>query len=119
MARLDRLASARDVAQIAAAIGREFSYELLAAVAGLMMRSWNWRSRLRVRSELIFRRGAPRVRATFSRMPLPMRACYTAGDGNSTRLSRKQSTSGFRRWRKPNLRSWHNTTLRQTCLAKR
>ncbi len=32
MARLDRLAWARDVAQIGAALGREFSYELLRAV---------------------------------------------------------------------------------------
>jgi class 3 adenylate cyclase len=35
MARLDRLASVRDVAQIGAVVGREFSYELLSAVAGL------------------------------------------------------------------------------------
>ncbi|HYC26001.1 MAG TPA: adenylate/guanylate cyclase domain-containing protein, partial [Roseiarcus sp.] len=34
MARLDRLASAREVAQIAAVIGREFSYALLSAIAG-------------------------------------------------------------------------------------
>jgi predicted ATPase len=34
MARVDRLGSAREVLQISAAIGREFSYELLAAVAG-------------------------------------------------------------------------------------
>jgi class 3 adenylate cyclase/predicted ATPase len=33
MARLDRLGPAREVAQIGAAIGREFSYDLLAAVA--------------------------------------------------------------------------------------
>jgi class 3 adenylate cyclase/predicted ATPase len=33
-ARLDRLAPLRDVAQVGAAIGREFSYDLLAAVAG-------------------------------------------------------------------------------------
>ena len=33
MARLDRLASVKDVAQIGAAIGREFSHDLLAAVA--------------------------------------------------------------------------------------
>jgi hypothetical protein len=33
MARLDRLAPVKEVAQISAAIGREFSYELLAAVA--------------------------------------------------------------------------------------
>ena len=34
MARLDRLGSAKDVAQIGAVIGREFSHPLLAAVAG-------------------------------------------------------------------------------------
>jgi predicted ATPase len=33
MARLDRLGAAKDVAQVGAAIGREFSYELIAAVA--------------------------------------------------------------------------------------
>ncbi len=35
MARVDRLGSAREVLQIGAAIGREFSHEVLAAVAGL------------------------------------------------------------------------------------
>jgi predicted ATPase len=33
LARLDRLASTRDVAQIAAALGRSFSHELISAVA--------------------------------------------------------------------------------------
>src|SRR5262249_19632073 len=35
MARLDRLGPAREVAQIGAAIGRDFSYPLLSAVAGM------------------------------------------------------------------------------------
>ncbi len=35
MARLDRLGNAKTIAQIGAAIGREFSYEVLARVAGL------------------------------------------------------------------------------------
>jgi class 3 adenylate cyclase/tetratricopeptide (TPR) repeat protein len=35
MSRVDRLGSAREVLQIGAAIGREFSYEVLATVAGL------------------------------------------------------------------------------------
>jgi hypothetical protein len=35
MARLDRLGPAREVAQVGAAIGRDFSYELLKAVAGI------------------------------------------------------------------------------------
>ena len=34
MARLDRLGPAKEVAQVGAAVGREFSYDLLAAVAG-------------------------------------------------------------------------------------
>ncbi len=45
MARLDRMEGERDVAQLAATLGREFSYELLAAVAGmdeptLQLESW-------------------------------------------------------------------------------
>jgi predicted ATPase len=35
MARLDRLGSAREVAQIGAVIGRDFSYPLLRAMAGM------------------------------------------------------------------------------------
>ncbi len=35
MARLDRLATVREIAQLGATIGREFSYELLAAVSSL------------------------------------------------------------------------------------
>ena len=33
MARLDRLGNAKEIAQVGATIGREFSYDLLAAVA--------------------------------------------------------------------------------------
>ncbi len=58
MARLDRLASVKDVAQIAAAIGREFSYELLAAVAGLPEDELQRALDRLVQSELVFRRGA-------------------------------------------------------------
>jgi class 3 adenylate cyclase/predicted ATPase len=57
MARLDRLASVKDVAQIAAAIGREFSYELLAAVAGLAEDELQRALNRLVQSELVFRRG--------------------------------------------------------------
>ena len=39
LARLDRLASAKQVAQMAACIGREFSHELVGAVAGLEQRN--------------------------------------------------------------------------------
>jgi hypothetical protein len=59
MARLDRLASVRLVAQIGAAIGREFSYQLLRAVS--RVREDELRAALArlVASELVFQRGAP------------------------------------------------------------
>jgi class 3 adenylate cyclase/tetratricopeptide (TPR) repeat protein len=57
MARLDRLASVRDVAQIAAVIGREFSYELLSDLAALPKTKLDEALEQLVQSELIFRRG--------------------------------------------------------------
>ena len=57
MARLDRLAPVREVAQIGAVAGREFHYELLNAVAGLPRERLDEALGQLVRSELIFRRG--------------------------------------------------------------
>ena len=65
MARLDRLAEAKELAQIGAAIGREFGYELLAAVS--LREEGELRDALEqlVASELVFVRGAPPA-ATYS-----------------------------------------------------
>jgi class 3 adenylate cyclase len=58
LARLDRLAATREVAQIGAAIGREFDYELLSEVAGFS--DTQLRQALsQLEAGLIFRRGAP------------------------------------------------------------
>jgi class 3 adenylate cyclase/predicted ATPase len=59
MARLDRLASVRQVAQIGAAIGREFSYPLLCAVSRLADAELQSALARLVASELVFQRGAP------------------------------------------------------------
>ena len=59
MARLDRLASVRLVAQIGAAIGREFSYALLRAVSRLSEGELEAALARLVASELVFERGAP------------------------------------------------------------
>src|SRR4029077_11048524 len=60
MARLDRLgASAKGVAQIGAAIGREFSYELAAWVAELPEESLQDALQRLVYAGLVFQRGAP------------------------------------------------------------
>jgi len=59
LARLDRLAPVKEVAQIAAAIGREFSHELLAAISGLADDDLQEPLDRLVEAELISRRGGP------------------------------------------------------------
>jgi predicted ATPase/class 3 adenylate cyclase len=59
MARLDRLAPVKEIAQIGAVIGREFAHELLAAVSPLSEPELGAALDQLVHSELIFRRGAP------------------------------------------------------------
>jgi class 3 adenylate cyclase/predicted ATPase len=56
-ARLDRLAPVREVAQIGAVVGREFSYELLNAIAGFPREKLEEALDQLVQSELVFRRG--------------------------------------------------------------
>jgi predicted ATPase len=65
LARLDRLAPAREVVQVAAAIGREFSHELLAIAAALPEGEMQAALDDLVGSGLVFRRGTP-PQATYS-----------------------------------------------------
>ena len=59
IARLDRLAPIREVAQIGACIGREFSYELLAAISPLKGAKLEEALEQLSSTGLLFRRGAP------------------------------------------------------------
>jgi predicted ATPase len=59
VARLDRLASVKDVAQIGAAIGREFSHQLIAAVSALAPMDLDAALERLTASGLISRRGTP------------------------------------------------------------
>ena len=59
MARLDRFMPVKEVAQIGAAIGREFSYELIAAVAPMPQSQLNDALVQLCTSGLAFRRGTP------------------------------------------------------------
>jgi class 3 adenylate cyclase len=59
LARLDRLAPTREVAQIGAALGRSFSHELISAVAQMPRQKLDDALEQLVHAELIFRRGTP------------------------------------------------------------
>jgi len=59
MARLDRLATARETAQLGAILGREFNYELLAAVSPLEDGPLRQALKQLVENELVYQRGLP------------------------------------------------------------
>jgi hypothetical protein len=104
MARLDRLSSVRDVAQIGAVAGREFHYELVDAVAGLPKQRLDEALDQLVRSELMFCRGEiPHAVYTFKHA-LVRDAAY-AGLLKSRR--------NFPKLRELSPRLLHTTTLRR------
>jgi predicted ATPase len=84
MARLDRLGPAKEVAQIGAAIGREFSYALLAAVVRKPEAEVGAALDRLMAAGLLFRQGAPPMRATCSSMPWcrtrPIARCCASRD---------------------------------------
>ena len=59
MARLDRMPSVRQAAQVGAALGRQFSHELLDAVAEMSASQLSEALEQLVHAELLFRRGTP------------------------------------------------------------
>lgn len=59
MARLDRLASAKDVAQLGAVLGREFRYDVLRAVSPLDEAILNQELARLIQAELLYLQGAP------------------------------------------------------------
>jgi class 3 adenylate cyclase/predicted ATPase len=66
MARLDRLATVREIAQLGATIGREFSYELLQAVSLLDEATLQQGLKQLVEAELVYQRGLlPQARYVF------------------------------------------------------
>jgi predicted ATPase len=122
LARLDRLAPVREVAQIGAALGRQFSHELINAVAAMPQRQLDDALAQLVRAELIFRRGTPPNAEYTFKHALVQDAAY------STLLrSRRQqlhariadtSRASFRRSRLSSLH-WSPTITRKQGLPRR
>ncbi len=78
MARLDRLSAAKEVAQRAAVLGREFSYSLLAAVPGLEEAALREGLARLVEAEIVFARGEPPQAAYVFKHALVQEAAYAS-----------------------------------------
>ena len=65
MARLDRMEGEREIAQLGSTLGREFSYELLAAVANQDEPTLNAELAKLVQAEILYQKGRP-PRATYT-----------------------------------------------------
>jgi len=76
MARLDRLAPVKEVAQIGASIGREFSYSLLAAVSSMREAELKDALAKLAAAELIFPHGAPPAASYIFKHALVRDAAY-------------------------------------------
>jgi pimeloyl-ACP methyl ester carboxylesterase len=76
MARLDRLAPVKEVAQLAACIGREFSHDILAAVSPLAEDALTTALNQLAASELIHRSGVPAAPSYTFRHALVQEAAY-------------------------------------------
>jgi class 3 adenylate cyclase/tetratricopeptide (TPR) repeat protein len=86
MARLDRLSTAKEVAQRAAVLGREFSYPLLSAVAGLEEAALRSGLARLVEAEIVFVRGDPPNSTYTFKHALVREAAY----GSLLKRTRKQ-----------------------------
>jgi class 3 adenylate cyclase/tetratricopeptide (TPR) repeat protein len=78
MARLDRLSPVKEIAQIGAAVGRRFSYELIAALAQRTDEQLRQALEHLVGSGLVFRRGAPPQESFIFKHALVQDAAYNS-----------------------------------------
>jgi predicted ATPase len=84
MARLDRLGAAKEIAQFGAAIGREFSYALLAAVVQKPQAELGSALDRLMAVGLLFRQGVP-PHATYLFGDRPLRYCPASSSGDAIR----------------------------------
>jgi predicted ATPase len=116
LARLDRMAPVREVAQIGAALGRQFSHELITAVAPMPPKQLDDALAQLVSAELVFRRGTPPdAEYTFKHalvQDAPTAPSSEGGANNSTRASAKCSNAS-------SPRSWRPSRRSSLCITRR
>jgi class 3 adenylate cyclase len=117
MARLDRLATVKAVAQLGATIGRTFAYELLQVVSPLDEAALQHGLRQLVEAELVYQRGGRRRRPTRSSMRSSrtrrISRCCGATVSSTTSALRRCWPSGFPRRSRRNRNCWRITTPKQ------
>jgi predicted ATPase len=124
LGRLDRLGpAAKNVAQVGAAIGRDFSYELLAATAQLAEPELQEALRRLVEAGLVFQRGVPPAAEYLFKHALVQDTAYsTLLRGPRQALHRRIAegwNSGFRTSSKPGRRSSRITAAKPACPTRR
>ena len=116
MARLDRLGHAKEVAQVGAVIGREFSHALLAAVAAKTEAELQSALDRLIAAGLLFRQGCRRTphtcSSTHSCRTRPMGRFCASRDGRCTRVLPKPLKASSPRLPKTSLNSWRVIALR-------
>ena len=116
MARLDRLGPAKEVAQIGAAIGREFSHALLAAVVRKPEAELASALDRLIAAGLLFRQGVPPHATYCSSMPWcrtrPTARCCASRDARFMPASPKPSKANSPRLPRTSRSCWRVTALR-------
>ena len=115
MARLDRLGPAKEVAQIGAAIGREFSHALLAALVRKPEAELGSAIDRLIAAGLLFRqcrRMRPTCSSTLSFRTRPMARCCASRDARSTPVSPKSSKASSAKSPRTSPSWWHVTAPR-------
>ena len=120
MARLDRLGEARDIAQIAAVIGRQFSLSLLAAVAGRNPERLEAMLAKLVTAGIMFPEERSVERGFISSMRWcamsPMRACCWRAGANGMHAIAHALEQQFRRHRRAESRTcWPIISAKPAC----
>ena len=123
MARLDRLGTAKEIAQLGATIGREFSYELLHAVSSADEDMLQHGLKQLVTAELVYQRGlAPQAHYLFKHALIQDTAYQSLL--KSTRQQYHQQIAQVLQeqfpadQREPNLNCWPITTPRRDSLSR-
>jgi len=116
MSRLDRLGPAKELGQIGAAIGREFSHALLAAVARKPEAQLQSSLDRLIDAGLLFRQGVPPHSTYLFKHALvrtrPMAHCSASHDGRYTPVSLMFSKANSPRSRRASRNCWRVIALR-------